>query len=293
LKSLLAFVVAILMVFTVFLVITPAVAAPNENASDKGKANAQFTIPKNAVEISHGIFSLGQATDVDGKAVEGIMFIDYKEKHAKPEGTPGKGKKDKNGGGDETVSCFEFIAKGAKWNQPEDYLLDPSNGDSLAESYVIAKIAQSMSDWETEAANPIFGVKGVGDIDGADTSSTDGKNEIFFGSIANEGALAVTIVWYERGGPPSQRDIVEYDMIFDDDDYRWANVGQPSETDLVATDAFDFWGIAAHEIGHAAGMDHPNNSCIEETMFASATNGETKKRTLHDGDKAGILDLFS
>jgi len=292
LKSLLAIVVAILMVFTVFLVITPAVATPNENASDKGKANSQFTIPKNAVEISKGVFSLGQANDVDGKAVEGIMFIDYKEKNAKPEGTPGKGS-NKNGGGDETVSCFAFIAKGAKWNVPEDYLLNPSNNDALDENYVVGRIAQSMASWEKEAGNEIFGVKTVGVIDGADTSSTDGKNEIFFGNIASEGALAVTIVWYERGGPPSQRDIVEYDMIFDDGDYIWDDVGLTSETYLVNTAAFDFWGVAAHEIGHAAGMDHPNNSCLEETMFASATNGETKKRTLHDGDKAGILDLFS
>jgi len=292
LKPLLAFVVAILMVFTVFLVITPAVAAPNENASDKGKANAKFTIPKNAVEISHGIFSLGHATDVDGKTVEGIMFIDYKEKHAKPEGTPGKGKKDKNGGDDETNSCFAFIAKGAKWNTPENYLLDPANGDSLEANHVADKVAESMTDWETEAGNEIF-LNNIGsNTDGADTSSPDGKNEIFFGNIADEGALAVTIVWYERGGPPSLRDIVEYDMIFDDE-FTWDNLGSTSETNLVDTTSFDFWNVAKHEIGHAAGMGHPDSSCTEETMFAFASPGETKKRTLYDGDKAGILDLFS
>jgi predicted Zn-dependent protease len=54
----------------------------------------------------------------------------------------------------------------------------------------------------------------------------------------------------------------------------------------------DFLSIAAHEVGHAAGMDHPENSCTEETMYAYAAYGETKKRDLNDGDVAGIRNLY-
>lgn len=278
--------------FAALLVLNPALAAPNENASDKGKQSAQFSIPKHAVEISKGVFSLGQAVDVNGKPVQGLMIIDYDEKHKKPAGTPGNGKPDKNGNGDGETTCYAYIAKGAKWNSPESYLLDPSNGDELDEDYIISKVAQSMNSWEVESGNNIFAGITNGEIDGADTTSTDGKNEIYFGGIAEPGVLAVTIVWYERGGPPSQRDIVEYDMIFDDQ-HKWENVGPTSETELVDTEAYDFWAVAAHELGHAAGMDHPDNSCTEETMYAFANTGETKQRTLHDGDKAGISNLFS
>jgi hypothetical protein len=39
-------------------------------------------------------------------------------------------------------------------------------------------------------------------------------------------------------------------------------------------------------------MGHPGNGCTEETMYAFATEGETKKRSLHTGDIAGIQVLY-
>ena len=50
--------------------------------------------------------------------------------------------------------------------------------------------------------------------------------------------------------------------------------------------------MAAHEFGHSAGMDHPDDSCTEETMYAFSDEGETKKRTLNAGDIAGINKLY-
>ena len=40
------------------------------------------------------------------------------------------------------------------------------------------------------------------------------------------------------------------------------------------------------------GLGHPSGSCIEETMYAFASNGETKKRDLNAGDVAGINGLY-
>ncbi len=51
LKSVLVIVVAIMMVFTVTMVLTPAVAAPNDNASDKAKSNAPVTNSENHVYL--------------------------------------------------------------------------------------------------------------------------------------------------------------------------------------------------------------------------------------------------
>jgi subtilisin len=51
LKSLLALVVAIFMIFTLTMVLTPAVAAPNDNASDKAKSNAPVTNSENHVYL--------------------------------------------------------------------------------------------------------------------------------------------------------------------------------------------------------------------------------------------------
>jgi len=47
-----------------------------------------------------------------------------------------------------------------------------------------------------------------------------------------------------------------------------------------------------HEIGHAMGMGHPDNSCTEETMYYRAGVEEDKKRTLEEGDMVGIQILY-
>ena len=54
----------------------------------------------------------------------------------------------------------------------------------------------------------------------------------------------------------------------------------------------DLLNIAVHEVGHGAGLTHPDQTCVDETMYAYAAEGETKKRTLNDGDIAGIKALY-
>ena len=39
-------------------------------------------------------------------------------------------------------------------------------------------------------------------------------------------------------------------------------------------------------------MGHPDSTCTEETMYAFANFGETKKRTLEAGDIAGVAKLY-
>jgi hypothetical protein len=54
----------------------------------------------------------------------------------------------------------------------------------------------------------------------------------------------------------------------------------------------DVLNIVAHETGHALGLGHPAYRCTEETMYAYATEGETKKQTLEAGDITGITTLY-
>jgi len=54
----------------------------------------------------------------------------------------------------------------------------------------------------------------------------------------------------------------------------------------------DFENIATHELGHAIGLGHPSSTCTEETMYAFASLGETKKRDLNAGDVQGIDGLY-
>jgi len=247
------------------------------------------SIPAHAVEVAPGLFYLGTAVD-NGRLVEGYaMFV---KPTCDNDGICEPGENPscadcKNDGDEEpdTSSCYGFLAKGAKWKTVEPYIVDPTNTRGLAEVFVRDNLALDVSKWETAAGVDILGDEVEGVVDGADTISTDGKNEVMFADIDYEGAIAVAIIWGYFGGPPPFRELVEWDMIFDDVDFDWSATGEASK--------MDFENIATHELGHSVGLgDLYTTECSEVTMYGYASYGETKKRTLEDGDIAGISSLY-
>ena len=251
----------------------------------------EFSLPPQAVEVAPGVFFLGTAVD-NGRVVEGIALAHHRDGHNKgggddptptPEPTPPP---DPDPAGTD-ASCYSFIwSDGATWAAAEPYLLNPANGSGLSASAVTVNFATALGNWDSEVAAAIFGGQDTaGTIDGADGRSPDGKNEAYFARIVGPGArgtIAFTIVWRILGGP-----IIEWDQVYNER-FDWS-VGDPA-----ASDAMDFLNIAAHEVGHAAGMGHTDTvaSCEYETMYPTASNGEIMKRTLEAGDKAGIAALY-
>ena len=225
--------------------------------------------------------SAGRSGDVppglqDRGPLERVQFIHYRRGFAKPPWAGGGG----GGGGGST--CFAFIANEAAWNTAEPW--EVSNGsDGVTESQLEARVAAAIGEWEAESGANIAGGGSSGNRT-VDLNSTDGFNVVQFGGISSAGAIAITNVWGFFRGPPSTREIVEWDMILDDQDFAWSLDGAPGTMDVL--------NIVTHEIGHAFGMGHPENSCTEETMYAFADFEETKKRTLNDGDIAGINELY-
>lgn len=271
---------SVIMISSGFLINSPAIAAPSDNANDRAKY--AFKLPDNAVEISPGAFYIGSVVH-EGQIISGIAFFHHRDGHG---GGPGGGGP---GGEDKDVKCYAHIVKNVKWKNVEDYIVDPSNDAELSVTEVGTNIANAIAEWEDPNGNSsvvldILGDRVPGEVNrfliGVDTND---KNEILFGDIAQEGAIAVNILWYLRGGP--DRGLVEWDQVYDDADFNWSFTG--------ATGAMDFLNIATHEVGHATGLAHPDNSCTEETMYYQAAFGETKKQTLESGDIAGILDLYT
>ena len=172
--------------------------------------------------------------------------------------------------------------------------LDTSNDDGLSASDVSNWTEMSLGAWELAAGVDIFGTRDTGStVDGADTVSPDGKNEISFGPIDEPNVIAVTIVWGFFSGPPFTRELVEWDAVFDDPDIEWGWAGPTSESTLGNTSIMDYVNISIHEFGHAAGLAHPASSCTEESMYGFATEGETRKRTLNTGDTTGIQEVYA
>lgn len=267
----------LLMFFGVFiLAVSMFVIAKPDFVSTKNPGSNSFEIPAHAVKISEGVFSLGTARDVDGRLVQGFMFVYDKRENAKPSEV---------GGSNRGSTCYAFLAKGAKWKTVEPWVVNPTNTKGLTQDFVYNNLTADIQKWEDASSFNILGNgSSTSDVLVADTSSPDNKNEVYFADVGSSGAIAVTIVWGIFSGPPMGRELVEWDQVYDDFDFSWSSSGEAGK--------MDFENIATHELGHSVGMGHPSDSCTEETMYRFASFGETKKRDLNAGDIAGINSLY-
>lgn len=247
----------------------------------KSPVGPEVTIPETAVEVTPGVFSLPLSLDpVSGQIVEGVLFIHR---------SPSRQNQTPSSRQTKSPKCYSYLARGAKWTTVEPWVVNPANTRGLTADFVLSNLTSDIAKWE-DAADGVVGDSAGVDILGtgvststllsADTSSPDGKNEVFFGNISETGTIAFTIVWYNR----FTKQLVEWDQVYDEVEYDWSASGE--------TGKMDFENIATHELGHSVGMGHPSDSCIEETMYRFSTSGETKKRTLNAGDVAGINELY-
>jgi len=253
-------------------------------------------IPAKAIQVAPNIFYLGVIMEKE-KVIEGYAFIDYKAGFGKPSKCNNDGVCQKwedsscadcQGGGGNS-DCYGFLANGTKWKTSEPYIVNASNTQGLSDSFVRTNLVSDIAKWENAAGTDILGEETSGIVDGADTVSPDGKNEVYFGDIDQPGAIAITIVWGVFSGPPKQRKLIEWDQVYDEVDFNWSSDCQSENCDTK----MDFENIATHELGHAVGLnDLYEGKCSEQTMYGWADYGEIIKRTLEIGDITGIQNLY-
>ncbi|MDX9721356.1 MAG: matrixin family metalloprotease [Myxococcota bacterium] len=94
------------------------------------------------------------------------------------------------------------------------------------------------------------------------------------------GALGLASVTFDR----DTGEIVDTDIEFNTRDFVFT-----STTSMVLT-RVDLQNTLTHELGHLVGLDHPPEK--EATMYATAPDGETKKRSLHADDIDGICTIY-
>jgi hypothetical protein len=255
--------------------------------------NPSFIMPHHSTQLSPNVFYIGEAYDNDrGAMVSGIAILRFKEDiqavsnltQEEVEVTSRSESKVES----RLSNCYSFYATGAYWKTAEPYIVDPTNTDGMTASFVYDAIASATSQWNGALKrHTIFGNRDQNGVaNGIDINTPDGKNEVMFGSIAQSGVIAVTIVWGVFSGPVENREITEWDQLYDQVDYNWGDA-------TVQYSKMDLQDVATHETGHAGGMgDEYAQECSEATMFGYASPGETKKRSLYVSDITGIRVLY-
>lgn len=254
---------------------------PNSQVNAKVESRHDQVVLPSHDEDSEVVY-LGKSQDPDSqKVVEGYAFI-YRVKNQSAKKSP------------RVESCYDYLATGTKWKHIENWLVNTNNSHGLSSSFVFDNLTDDMAKWE-DATDGIVGNSLGANILGdgsqttttltADTVSPDNNNEVYFGDIAESGVIAVNTIWGIFSGPTRFREIVEWDLVFDQVDFDWSATGESTK--------MDFENIATHELGHSTGMnDLYNNLCDLETMFGYASNGELIKRDLNAGDITGINLLY-
>jgi hypothetical protein len=271
--------------------------AMTATASEADSGPVVVLLPANAVEVAPNVYSLGTSVH-NGKLLHGLLFVDtVAEPQPAKGGVPGPPSGDNGGGGNnggsvDPSTCYSFIdtaSDPAHWGgTPESWSFDGS-GSGIGVS--AGDMATALDAWEApDAANTdIFGT-------GSDTPglsvAQDGLNEAFFARLVGRGAgsvIAATWVYYDEG-----QSIYEWDMVFNTK-YQWSLNDGVQDPALGDTSAMDFLDIATHEAGHAAGMGHTSSdsACSAQTMYPTASYGETQKRSLEIGDTTGAGTLYN
>lgn len=270
---------------SIFLLSNVVLAQPPLQTATLSTPGTTRTLALPSAADNSSVISLGTAIDPGtGKQVEGIAII-HRPSPAKPTG--------KKPGG--STTCYTYLARGAKWKTVESWIVNPSNIRGLDGLNVFNLLSGGVTKWEDATDGTVGNAVGV-DVLGpgsitsaalvADTSSPDNQNEVYFADISEPNVIAVTIIWGIFSGPPSARELVEWDQVYDDVSYDW------SAESVGVSGKMDFDNIATHELGHSVGMGDLYNSCVEETMYGYSATGETKKRDLNIGDIQGINVLY-
>lgn len=137
-------------------------------------------------------------------------------------------------------------------------------------------IHDSFNAWDgVDTTNTYFTVNDTG---GASGPAADGNNTVGWVYIVPRTVLAATWVWTDESNTVLQAD------VFFNRYHKWGVFLNCNEQGT-----YEVGNVGTHEVGHTAGLDHLSDPNAYATMYPTAPKGETRKRTLTNGDAAGYV----
>ena len=156
----------------------------------------------------------------------------------------------------------------------------PGENGEIAPS-LLRTVRKGVEAWNEEGCSDFtFIYEGLTDV--SRHFPEDGVNVITWvddGWAESSATIALTTTTMTQQG-----ELVDADMEFNVRAHRF------TITDAPGTGAFDLGNTTTHEAGHMLGLDEAPHE--DATMYYSAPTEETKKRTLHPDDVAGLCAIY-
>jgi hypothetical protein len=246
---------------------------------------AMLSVTLAAPFTSGMILAVAQAPIAEEKAPElnKIVFIDYGRAGKEP---PGRQQQEDihTGASTSTDPCgdgsSQYTLTHTKWNTfPVSYYIN-ANGvtsgvDKSAATQAIINAFNTI-DKENHPSVTFFT---------RTSDSTNAKIKVSWAALdGSGGALARTTIYYNS----ATKIISKAQVVLDTGD-KWF-ISSKWSCGGIAGSPFDIENVAVHEIGHAVGLGHVSDTKL--TMYGSAAQGETLKRSLGIGDQKGIDAIY-
>jgi len=192
---------------------------------------------------------------------------------------------------------------------------EPSSGSQFSASDVCGDGTSSYSyptpgvKWRTfpvtfaiDATNSHMDINAAKTVVRKTFAAIDALNQppgVFFKETPNYAAAKIKFTWKYIDGPFRQLGYTTFSYQTNTKALTAATVTldsgnryfvSPTERCGASGNQFDLQNIAAHEIAHAINQGHVSDRL--QTMYPSSFAGETLKRTLGNGDKRGITNLY-
>ena len=164
----------------------------------------------------------------------------------------------------------------AKWpSSTAGFYVNPQNAD-VSINAALTALQNGADVWQTQSS-ALFDFVYVGQVSDT-TTGYDNRNVVIFRNASNGGAIATTYSWY------SGSTMLDADIIFWDESHTFFTGSSGCSGGAYIED------IAAHEFGHALGLNH--TSTAGATMYPSYSSCSQQLRTLAADDIAGVESLY-